>query len=247
MIKERIAKVMARAGLCSRREAEEWISSGRVSVNGKKLTTPAFTVSDDDKIMVDGRPLPQKSETRLWRYHKPRGLVTTHRDEKDRPTVFQSLPKEMPRVISIGRLDLNSEGLLLLTNDGELARLLELPSTGWTRRYRVRAWGRADVDKLEALKNGITVDGVKYGSIDAQIERATGENVWLTMSLQEGKNREIRKVLEVLNLQVNRLIRISYGPFQLGNLPERAIEEVTRKGIKGALGDKLGAPFFKKS
>lgn len=247
MEKERIAKAMARAGLCSRREAEAWIAKGRVSVNGKKLTTPAFTVSAEDRITVDGKPLPQKPETRLWRYHKPKGLVTTHRDEKDRPTVFQSLPKEMPRVISVGRLDLNSEGLLLLTNDGELARLLELPATGWTRRYRVRAWGRPDAEKLAGLKKGITIDGVKYGSIDAQIERVTGENLWLTMSLQEGKNREIRKVLDALGMQVNRLIRLSYGPFQLGRLPENGVEEVPRKALKGALGDKLGAAFFKKS
>lgn len=245
--KERIAKVMARAGLCSRREAETWIAKGRVAVNGKKLTTPAFTVSAEDKIVVDGKPLPQKSEARLWRYHKTKGLVTTHRDEKDRPTVFNALPKNMPRVISIGRLDLNSEGLLLLTNDGELARLLELPSTGWTRRYRVRAWGDADSERLAALKNGITVDGVKYGTIETQIDRVQGENVWLTMALQEGKNREIRKVLEALGLQVNRLLRLSYGPFQLGNLAEGAVEEVNRKALRQALGAKLGTPFFNKS
>jgi len=237
---ERIAKVMARAGLCSRREAERWIGEGRVKINGETLETPAHTVTDKDLVLVDGKPLPDKQETRLWRYHKPPGLVTTHKDPEDRETVFDRLPPELGRVISIGRLDLNTEGLLLLTNDGEVARKLELPSTGWTRRYRVRVHGRVDEKALANLKNGVTIDGVRYASIQATIDE-TGEekkkaNTWLMIALTEGKNREIRKVMEHLGLDVNRLIRVSYGPFQLSALPKGAVEEVAPKTLKAQLG-----------
>lgn len=245
--KERIAKVMARAGLCSRREAETWIAAGRVAVNGETLTTPAFTVSGSDKILVDGKPLPTRERTRLFLYHKPRGLVTTSRDERDRKTVFEALPKHLPRVVSVGRLDLNSEGLLLLTNDGGLARILELPETGWQRRYRVRANGRVTQEKLDGLAKGITVDGVEYGPIKAVLDRAPGTNVWITMTLREGKNREVRNVLRALDLIVNRLIRVSYGPFQLGELEMSKVEEVHTNLLQRELGEKIvrlsGADF----
>ncbi len=238
--KERIAKVMARAGLCSRREAERWIEGGRVSVNGKVLDSPACAVSPDDTIVVDGKPLPKAEETRLFLYHKPAGLVTTARDEKGRKTVFEALPAEMPRVVSVGRLDLNTEGLLLLTNDGELARHLELPATGWKRRYRVRVYGAVDAARLEKLKNGITVEGVKYKSIEAAVDSTQGSNSWVTVALTEGKNREVRKVMEALGLKVNRLIRVAYGPFQLGNLPKGEVKEVVRKVLR-----EQAADFFK--
>lgn len=245
--KERIAKVMARAGLCSRREAETWIAAGRVSVNGETLTTPAFTVSESDEILVDGKPLPTRERTRLFLYHKPRGLVTTNRDERERKTVFDALPKHLPRVVSVGRLDLNSEGLLLLTNDGGLARILELPETGWQRRYRVRANGRVTQEKLDGLAKGITVDGVEYGSIKAVLDRAPGTNVWITMTLREGKNREVRNVLRALDLIVNRLIRVAYGPFQLGELEMGKVEEVHTNVLQRELGEKIvrlsGADF----
>lgn len=245
--KERIAKVMARAGLCSRREAESWIAAGRVAVNGEVLTSPARTVAASDTVVVDGKPLPRRERTRLFLYHKPRGLVTTNRDERDRPTVFGVLPKHLPRVVSVGRLDINSEGLLLLTNDGGLARMLELPATGWLRRYRVRANGRITQEALDRLTQGITVEGVAYGPIKAAIDRAQGANVWLTMNLREGKNREVRNVLRALDLFVNRLIRISYGPFQLGELKPGAVEEVQTRALRDQLGDKLvrlaGADF----
>jgi 23S rRNA pseudouridine2605 synthase len=237
--KERIAKVMARAGLCSRREAETWIAAGRVSVNGETLNTPAFTVSGSDEILVDGKPLPTRERTRLFLYHKPRGLVTTNRDERDRKTVFDALPKHLPRVVSVGRLDLNSEGLLLLTNDGGLARILELPETGWQRRYRVRANGRVSQEKLDGLAKGITVDGVEYGPIKAVLDRAPGTNVWITMTLREGKNREVRNVLRALDLIVNRLIRVSYGPFQLGELAIGKVEEVHTNILQRELGEKI--------
>jgi 23S rRNA pseudouridine2605 synthase len=233
---QRIAKVLARAGLCSRRDAERWVAEGRVSVNGTVLTTPAVLVGDNDDIRVDGNPLPEPERARLWRYHKPTGLVTTHRDEKGRATVFAALPKELPRLISIGRLDLNSEGLLLLTNDGALARRLELPATGWLRRYKVRVHGIVDAARLAALEKGVTIDGVAYGAIRAQLERQQGTNAWLAMSLREGKNREVRRVLEHLGYPVTRLIRLSYGPFQLGHLARGAIEEVP----KSVLSDQLG-------
>ncbi len=235
---ERIAKVMARAGLCSRREAERWIADGRVSVDGRVLTTPAITVSAANTVLVDGDPLPAAAETRLWRYHKPPGLMTSHGDPQGRPTVFERLPKAMGRVISVGRLDLNSEGLLLLTNDGELARRLELPATGWLRRYRVRVYGAVDKDRLAALAGGITVSGVKYGAIEAKYESKTGRNSWLEVSLSEGKNREIRKVLEHLDLNVNRLIRISYGPFHLGKMARGEVTEVSGKILR----DQLSSP-----
>jgi 23S rRNA pseudouridine2605 synthase len=245
--KERIAKVMARAGLCSRREAETWIAAGRVAVNGETLASPAFTVSPSDEIVVDGKPLPVRERTRLFLYHKPRGLVTTNRDERDRKTVFDALPKNLPRVVSVGRLDLNSEGLLLLTNDGGLKRILELPETGWQRRYRVRANGRITQEKLDTLANGITVDGIEYGPIRAVLERAPGTNVWITMALREGKNREVRNVLMALGLAVNRLIRVSYGPFQLGELAIGAVEEIHSNILKAELGEKIlrlsGADF----
>ncbi len=233
--KERIAKVLARAGLCSRREAERWIEAGRISVNGQKLETPAFTVGPGDDIRVDGKPLPRAEGTRLFLFHKPEGLVTSAKDERGRKTVFDALPEDLPRLISVGRLDLNTEGLLLLTNDGELARKLELPSTGWARRYRVRAHGTANVERLKKLENGITVDGVRYGSIEATLDKQQGANCWLTMTLREGKNREIRKVLEALGLKVNRLIRLSYGPFQLGGLEKGAVKEVTEKVLREQL------------
>lgn len=237
---ERIAKVLARAGLCSRREAERWIGEGRVKVNGKTLETPACTVTDKDTVVVDGKPLPDKQETQLWRFHKPAGLVTTHKDPEGRETVFDKLPPEMGRVISIGRLDLNTEGLLLLTNDGELARKLELPSTGWVRRYRVRVHGHVNAKSLEELKNGVTIEGVRYASIQASIDEGDQEkrktNTWLMVALTEGKNREIRKVMEHMGLEVSRLIRVSYGPFQLAAMPKGAIEPVAPKTLKAQLG-----------
>jgi 23S rRNA pseudouridine2605 synthase len=233
---ERVAKLMARAGLCSRRDAERWIAEGRVSLDGRVLDSPAVTATAESDLRVDGKPIPQKEPARLWRYHKPAGLVTTHRDEKGRPTVFERLPPELPRVISVGRLDLTSEGLLLLTNDGGLARALELPSRGWIRRYRVRVHGPVDAAKLKSLEKGLTLDGISYGAIRAAIERAQGSNAWLTMSLQEGKNREIRRVLGHLGLDVTRLIRIAYGPFQLGHLARGGVEEVPRRVLREQLG-----------
>src|SRR5437762_6911230 len=233
---QRIAKVLARAGLCSRRDAGRWIAEGRVAVDGTVLTTPAVTVTPDSNIRVDGKPLPQPERARLWRYHKPAGLVTTHRDEKGRPTVFAALPAGLPRLISIGRLDLNSEGLSLLTNDGALARRLELTAPGWVRRYKVRVHGDVEAGRVEALAGGITVDRVSYGPIRARLERQQGSNAWITLSLQEGKNREVRRVLEHLGYPVTRLIRLAYGPFQLGNLARGDIEEVTGKGLQEQLG-----------
>lgn len=236
---ERIAKRMARAGLCSRRDAERWIEGGRVRVNGKLLKTPACVVTAQDRIEVDGELLPQSERTRLWLYHKKSGLVTTSRDPEGRSTVFESLPDDLPRVLSIGRLDINTEGLLLLTNDGGLARALELPSTGWLRRYRVRAHGKITQEKLDELKDGIAVDGVLYGSIEALLERQQGTNVWLTFAMREGKNREVKKVLQALGLEVNRLIRLSYGPFQLGDLDPGQVREVRGRTLRDQLGAKL--------
>lgn len=232
---ERIAKRLARAGLCSRRDAERWIAEGRVAVNGTVLTSPACVVRAGDAVLVDGNPIPEPEPARLWRYHKPSGLVTTARDEKGRETVFEKLPAELPRVVSVGRLDLTTEGLLLLTNDGELARFLELPTTGWTRRYRVRVFGEVDENQLAKLEKGLTIDGVQYGPIEAALDRIQGRNAWLTVALKEGKNREIRKVMETLGLQVNRLIRVAYGPFQLGKLEEGAVEEVPRRVVREQL------------
>jgi len=233
---DRIAKVIARAGLTSRREAEAWIAAGRVAVNGKTVLSAALNVGPRDKIAVDGKPLPTRERTRLWLYHKPRGLVTTSKDPEGRTTVFDVLPPELPRVVSVGRLDLNTEGLLLLTNDGGLARVLAHPSTAWLRRYRVRAFGKVDLVKLQALRNGIEIDGFSYGPIEAELDRQQGDNVWLMLGLREGKNREVRKVLEHLGLSVNRLIRVSFGPFQLGDLGEGAAEEIRTRYLKDQLG-----------
>jgi 23S rRNA pseudouridine2605 synthase len=235
----RIAKAMARAGLCSRRDAERWIEAGRVSVNGEVLKSPARDVGPADRVLVDGKPLPQAEPVRLWRYHKPRGLVTTHRDPQGRPTVFEKLPADMPRVVSIGRLDFNTEGLLLLTNDGALARHMELPATGWLRRYRVRAHGRVTQADLDKLRDGIEVEGVRYGPIEATLDKEQGANVWLTIGLREGKNREVRKILSTLKLEVNRLIRISFGPFQLLDLEPGAVEPVRRRVLADQLGPRL--------
>ena len=234
---ERIAKRLARAGVCSRRDAERLIAAGRVSVNGTVLETPACNVTEADKILVDGKPVAARTAARLWRYHKPSGFVTSHRDEKGRKTIFDLLPKSLPRVISVGRLDLNSEGLLLLTNDGELARHLELPATGWTRTYRVRAFGKVTQAHLDKLKNGITVEGITYGAIDARLESGSGMNIWLEVSLKEGKNREVRRVLAHLGLQVNRLIRIAYGQFSLGDLATGAVKEVGEKEFRALFGN----------
>jgi 23S rRNA pseudouridine2605 synthase len=239
----RIAKAIAHAGLCSRRDAEAWIAAGRVAVNGKVLTTPAHVVSPGDKITVDGRPLPEKQGVRLWRYHKRRGLVTSHKDPQGRKTVFDVLPPDLPRVVSVGRLDINTEGLLLLTTDGELARHLELPSTGWLRRYRVRAHGRVTQEALDRLRQGVTLDGVHFGPVEARIDREQGSNLWLTISLREGKNREVKRIAEHLGLTVNRLIRVSFGPFALGDLPEGAVEEVKRRVLADQLGAKLTDQF----
>ncbi|MEM7425628.1 MAG: pseudouridine synthase [Pseudomonadota bacterium] len=244
---ERIAKRIARAGICSRRDAERLIEAGRVKVNGKVLATPAFTVSDGDRIQVDGAALPEAEATRLWRYHKPSGLVTSHKDPEGRSTVFQKLPPDLPRLISVGRLDLNTEGLLLLTNDGELARRLELPSTGWLRRYRVRAHGKIEQPELDRLEKGIEIDGVRYGEITARLDKVQGGNVWLTMALREGKNREVKRVLEHLGLQVNRLLRLSYGPFQLGDLSRGEVKEVPRKVLQDQLGERKSTPKLKPS
>ena len=235
----RIAKFMAHAGVCSRREAEELIKQQRVTVNGEVVVNPAVNVTGDEKILLDGEKLPQAEKVRLWLYHKPAGLVTTHKDEKSRSTVFANLPKSLPRVISVGRLDLNSEGLLLLTNNGELSRKLELPSNGWSRRYKVRVFGKVTKEMLDKLKNGITVDKVEYGPIKAEIETTMGANSWIIVTLTEGKNREIRKVMKYLGLEVSRLIRLSYGPFQLGNLKKGEVRELPQKVLREQLGNKF--------
>ena len=233
---QRLAKRIARAGLCSRRDAERWIETGRVAVNGVVVQSPALNVGPSDTVTVDGKDLPEEQAARLWRYHKPAGLVVSARDEKGRATIFEKLPREMPRVVSVGRLDLNSEGLLLLTNDGDLARKLELPATGWVRRYRVRVHGRVDPARLASLEHGVTVEGVRYGSIRAELEKQQGSNAWVSVALTEGKNREVRKVMEHLGYPVNRLLRLSYGPFQLGPLPRGMVEEVSAKVMRDLIG-----------
>ncbi len=238
---ERIAKAIARAGLASRREAEAWIAAGRVAVNGKVIDSAALNVTPADRVTVDGAPLPTRERTRLFLYHKPRGLVTTNADPEGRPTIFGALPKSLPRLLSVGRLDIGTEGLLLLTNDGGLARVLELPETGWLRRYRVRAHGRVTQGDLDALRDGVTVDGIHYGPIEATLDRAPAEgtNVWLTFAIREGKNREVRNVLRHLGLQVSRLIRVSFGPFQLRELAEGAVEEVRTRVLREQLGERV--------
>lgn len=225
-IPERIAKRLARAGIASRREAERMIEAGRVTVDGKKITSPALNVTSANRITVDGKVIAEAEETRLWRFHKPAGTITTAHDPQGRPTVFQWLPSNMPRVVSVGRLDFATEGLLLMTNDGELARYLELPKQAWLRRYRVRVHGMVNPEKLARLQKGITISGINYGAISATLEKRDGSNSWIDVGIQQGKNREVRKVMEHLNLQVTRLIRVAFGPFQLGNLGPCMIEEV---------------------
>ena len=239
----RIAKAIARAGICSRREAETYIAAGRITVNGKRITSPALNVTSKDKIKVDGKALPDQEPVKLWRYHKPKGLVTTAKDEKDRETIFSKLPKDLPRTITIGRLDINTEGLLLLTNDGELARHIELPKTGWLRRYKVRAKGNITQDKFDSLKDGITIDGIKYGPVNAKLMREQGSNCWFTMGLREGKNREVKRICEHLGLNVNRLIRLSFGPFMLGDLKPCEVEEVHSHILADQLGPELAEKF----
>lgn len=237
---DRLAKVIARSGLCSRRDAEVWITQGKVTVNGKKVVTPAFNVTDADKIIVDGAPLAARQGTRVWLYHKPSGLVVTEKDPEGRATIFGALEAHgLPRVVTVGRLDINTEGLLLLTNDGGLKRVLELPATGWLRRYRVRAHGAVTQAALDGLKQGVEIEGIRYGAIEAELEREQGANVWLTMALREGKNREVKNVLGALGLEVNRLIRVSYGPFQLGDIPVGGVVTVRAAMLREQLGKRL--------
>jgi 23S rRNA pseudouridine2605 synthase len=240
---DRVAKVLARSGIASRRDAEHLIADGRVSVNGKVITSPALNVTPQDKISVDGEPVKAAEASRVWRYHKKAGLLTTTKDPQGRPTIFDKLPPELPRVVTIGRLDFNTEGLLLLTNDGELARHLELPANAWLRHYRVRVHGRIDEKKLKGLEKGITIDGLKYDSIKVEVEteKKEGANQWLAITIKEGKNREVRKIMEAMGLTVTRLIRVSFGPFQLGKLPRGGIEEVPVRVLRESLGK-----FFKK-
>jgi len=242
---DRIAKVIARAGIASRRDAEKIIEAGRVSVNGMSISSPALNVLSSDRIVVDGKELRSPEPARLWLYHKPIGLVTTTRDEQGRTTIFDELPPELPRVMSVGRLDLNSEGLLLLTNDGGLKRKLELPSTGWLRKYRVRVNGRPQEKTFETLRKGIVIEGEKFQPMQISIDRQQGANAWLTVGLREGKNREIRRAMEAVSLSVNRLLRVSYGPFQLGNLKSGEVEEVRRKVLRDQLG--LDAESFEET
>ncbi len=233
---DRIAKVLARAGIASRREAERMIEAGRVTVNGKTIDSPALNVTPSDRITVDGKPVAEPEPARLWLYHKPTGLVTTNRDEKGRPTIFDNLPEDMPRVMSVGRLDLNSEGLLLLTNDGAIKRKLELPSTGWLRKYRVRINGRPKDEDFAPLRQGLVIEGEKFQPMTVTLDRQQGANAWLTIGLREGKNREIRRAIEDIGFTVNRLLRVSYGPFQLGDLKPGEVEEIRRRVLRDQLG-----------
>lgn len=236
---ERLAKFMARSGVCSRRDAEKLIEQKRVTVNGEIIDTPAFNVEGTEKILLDGEKLPEIEQTRLWLYHKPAGLLTTHKDTEARATVFDHLPAGLPRVISVGRLDLNSEGLLLLTNNGELSRKLELPENGWSRRYKVRVHGVVNMKKLSELADGTVIDGINYGPVKAELESQNGTNSWLIVTLNEGKNREIRKLMKSIGLEVARLIRLSYGPFQLGSLKKGEVREIPQKVLKEQLGSKI--------
>ena len=233
---ERIAKVIARAGICSRRDAEKLIAEGRVALNGVVLTSPAIGILPGALVTIDGKPIPDQEKTRLWRYHKPSGLVTSHRDPLGRPTVFAHLPSHLPRVVSVGRLDINSEGLLLLTNDGEIARKLELPAQGWVRRYRVRIFGKVSQPDLDRLAKGIVIDGVHYGPVIAELERAKGQYAWAKVALKEGKNREVKRLMEHLGLKVARLIRVSFGPFHLGHLASAGVDEISAKIWREQLG-----------
>ncbi|WP_437342864.1 pseudouridine synthase [Ruegeria arenilitoris] len=233
---DRIAKVLARAGIASRREAERMIEAGRVTVNGKTIDSPALNVTPSDRITVDGKPVAEPEPARLWLYHKPTGLVTTNRDEKGRPTIFDNLPEDMPRVMSVGRLDLNSEGLLLLTNDGGIKRKLELPSTGWLRKYRVRINGRPKDEDFAPLRQGLVIEGERFQPMTVSLDRQQGANAWLTIGLREGKNREIRRAIEDIGFTVNRLLRVSYGPFQLGDLKPGEVEEIRRRVLRDQLG-----------
>jgi len=239
---QRIAKFLARAGIASRRASERLVETGRVTVNGKILTSPAFNVKPIDKVLFDGLPVAAEFTPRLWRYHKPAGLLTSHKDPEGRTTVFEKLPKTLPRVISVGRLDMTSEGLLLLTNDGDLARALELPATGWIRRYRARAYGRVTQHDLDGLQKGISVNGIRTGSIEARLERRQGNNAWISVSMREGKNREVRRAMKALGLEVNRLIRVSYGPFQLNDLAKGAVEEVKSRILEDQVGHLINMP-----
>jgi 23S rRNA pseudouridine2605 synthase len=239
---ERLSKIIARAGICSRRDAEKLIADGRVTLNGKKVTEQGTKAGENDVVAVDGKPLMEPEASRLWRYHKPAGLVTTHRDPEGRPTVFMNLPKHLPRVVSVGRLDVNSEGLLLLTNDGGLARKLELPAAGWTRKYRVRLFGKVKQTDFDKLAHGVTIAGVKYEPAIADLERSKGMYSWASVSLKEGKNREVKKLMESLGLKVARLIRIQYGPFHLGQLAEDAVEEIAAKTWREHLGMAVKKP-----
>ena len=236
---ERIAKRLSRAGVCSRREAERWIADGRISVDGEKISEPGTLVTESSDIRVDGKPVAAPQATRLWRYHKPAGLLCTNKDPEGRDTIFDRLPKHLPRVMTVGRLDFDSEGLLLLTNDGGLARQLELPETGWLRRYRVRMFGTPGEKEIAALKKGVVVEGRRYGSIEATVDSSKGANAWLTVSLREGKNREIRKVFDHLGYPVSRLIRTAYGPFQLGKLDRGGVEKIPRRVLKDQIGKEI--------